>query len=84
MDILPAPSGASKIEVTFHIDASGLVYLSAKDVVTGEVKESEYRSYLKEEPFCDVMLHLQSLKFIDLDILGINNSHSVIEKKLLW
>ena len=41
MDISPAPSGATKIEVTFHIDASGIVYLSAKDVATDEAKESE-------------------------------------------
>ena len=41
MDITPAPSGETKIEVTFHIDASGIVYLSAKDVATEEVKESK-------------------------------------------
>ncbi len=33
--ILPAPRGIPKIEVTFDIDANGIVHVSAKDLATG-------------------------------------------------
>lgn len=48
MDVPPAPRGTAKVEVTFNIDASGVVYMSAKDVATGEEKD------LQEEPYYDV------------------------------
>jgi molecular chaperone DnaK len=34
--ILPAPRGVPKIEVTFDIDANGIVNVSAKDMATGK------------------------------------------------
>lgn len=34
--IMPAPRGVPKIEVTFDIDANGIVNVSAKDVATGK------------------------------------------------
>lgn len=39
--IAPAPKGVPKIEVTFDIDANGIVHVTAKDVATG--KESNIR-----------------------------------------
>lgn len=48
VDVPPAPRGTAKVEVTFNIDASGVVYMSAKDVATGEEKD------LQEEPYYDV------------------------------
>lgn len=34
--IMPAPRGVPKIEVTFDIDANGIVHVSAKDLATGK------------------------------------------------
>lgn len=48
VNIPPAPCGTARIEVIFNIDASGIVYMSAKDVATGEEKD------LQEEPYYDV------------------------------
>jgi len=38
--ILPAPRGIPKIEVTFDIDANGIVNVSAKDQGTGKEQQS--------------------------------------------
>jgi molecular chaperone DnaK len=35
-DLPPAPRGAPQIEVTFDIDANGIVHVSAKDMATGK------------------------------------------------
>src|SRR5690606_11982950 len=40
-DITPAPRGVPQIEVTFDIDANGIVHVSAKDKATG--KEQKIR-----------------------------------------
>jgi molecular chaperone DnaK len=37
--IMPAPRGVPKIEVTFDIDANGIVNVSAKDVATGKEQQ---------------------------------------------
>jgi molecular chaperone DnaK len=34
--IMPAPRGVPKVEVTFDIDANGIVHVSAKDLATGK------------------------------------------------
>ena len=36
VDIPPAPRGVPQIEVTFDIDANGIVHVSAKDLATGK------------------------------------------------
>ena len=36
MDLPPAPRGVPQIEVTFDIDANGIVHVSAKDRATGK------------------------------------------------
>ena len=36
--IPPAPRGVPQIEVTFEIDANGIVHVSAKDMTTGKVQ----------------------------------------------
>jgi Molecular chaperone len=41
-DIPPAPRGMPQIEVTFDIDANGILHVSAKDKNTG--KETRSRS----------------------------------------
>src|SRR6202044_2626457 len=35
-DIPPAPRGVPQIEVTFHIDANGILHVGAKDLGTGK------------------------------------------------
>ena len=39
--IPPAPRGIPQIEVTFDIDANGIVHVSAKDKGTGKEQQSE-------------------------------------------
>lgn len=57
--IPPAPRGVPKIEVTFDIDANGIVHVSAKDLATGKeqsikitassgLSEEEIRKLIKE------------------------------------
>lgn len=41
MGIMPAPRGVPKIEVTFDIDANGIVHVSAKDQATGKEQQSK-------------------------------------------
>jgi molecular chaperone DnaK len=43
-DIPPAPRGVPKIEVTFDIDANGILHVSAKDVGTGKEKKVRIES----------------------------------------
>ena len=40
--IPPAPRGVPQIEVTFDIDANGIVHVSAKDKGTGKEQQSEF------------------------------------------
>ncbi|MGM0576254.1 MAG: molecular chaperone DnaK [Myxococcota bacterium] len=43
-DIPPAPRGVPQIEVTFDIDADGIVHVSAKDKATGNEQSIEIKS----------------------------------------
>lgn len=43
-DIPPAPRGVPQIEVTFKIDANGIVNVSAKDLATGKSKDITIQS----------------------------------------
>ncbi len=40
--IMPAPRGVPQIEVTFDIDANGIVHVSAKDKATGKEQQSNF------------------------------------------
>jgi len=44
MGIMPAPRGVPKIEVTFDIDANGIVHVSAKDQATGKEQQIAIQS----------------------------------------
>ncbi len=44
--IPPAPRGIPQIEVSFDIDANGILHVSAKDKGTGKVAEYPYRSII--------------------------------------
>ena len=43
-DIPPAPRGVPQIEVTFDIDANGILHVSAKDKATGKEKSIQIRA----------------------------------------
>ncbi len=43
-NIPPAPRGVPQIEVTFDIDANGIVHVSAKDVGTGQVQSVQIKA----------------------------------------
>lgn len=40
--IPPAPRGVPQIEVTFDIDANGIVHVSARDKASGKEQQSKY------------------------------------------
>lgn len=42
--IPPAPRGVPQIEVTFDIDANGIVHVSARDKGTGKEQQSELQA----------------------------------------
>lgn len=44
--IPPAPRGVPQIEVTFDIDANGIVNVSARDKGTGKEQQSEFKCFL--------------------------------------
>ena len=44
LGIMPAPRGVPKIEVTFDIDANGIVHVSAKDQATGKEQQIAIQS----------------------------------------
>lgn len=44
--IPPAPRGVPQIEVTFDIDANGIVNVSAKDKGTGREQQSEWLRFI--------------------------------------
>lgn len=44
MGIMPAPRGVPQIEVTFDIDANGIVHVSAKDKATGKEQQIAIQS----------------------------------------
>src|SRR3546814_2501021 len=43
-DLPPAPRGVPQIEVTFDIDANGIVHVTAKDKGTGDRKSTRLNS----------------------------------------
>ena len=43
-DIPPAPRGVPQIQVTFDIDANGIVHVSAKDLGTGKEQKIDIKS----------------------------------------
>lgn len=46
--IPPAPRGVPQIEVTFDIDANGIVHVSAKDKGTGREQQSEWPAFCQQ------------------------------------
>ena len=46
-DIPPAPRGVPQIEVTFDIDANGILNVSAKDKATGKGAEHKNRGIFR-------------------------------------
>jgi len=44
--IPPAPRGMPQIEVTFDIDANGILHVSARDKATGKEKQDHYQGKL--------------------------------------
>jgi len=52
--IPPAPRGVPQIEVTFDIDANGIVHVSARDKGTGKEQQSKYSVRLK----CSLLVHI--------------------------
>ncbi len=83
-DIPPAPRGIPQIEVTFDIDANGIVNVSAKDMATG--KEQSIRitasSGLSQEEIDklvkDAELHAEDDKTIKELVEAKNNADSLI------
>ena len=49
--IPPAPRGIPQIEVTFDIDANGIVHVSARDKGTGKEQQSKPAVYFIVECF---------------------------------
>jgi molecular chaperone DnaK len=65
--IPPAPRGVPQIEVTFDIDANGIVHVSAKDLGTGKVQQIRITasSGLSEEEIQRMVRDAESHKDVD-------------------
>lgn len=46
----PGPKGSVRVEVTFHIDSEGILNLTARDLDTGQLVESQIKMDREEEP----------------------------------
>ena len=71
MGIPPAPRGIPQIEVTFDIDANGIVHVSARDKGTGKEQQSEsFPSHVAWREFKSELLRIQINRWISNDIFG--------------
>jgi molecular chaperone DnaK len=83
-DIPPAPRGVPQIEVTFDIDANGIVHVSAKDLGTGKEQKIriESSSGLNEEEIermvKDAELHAEEDKKLKEGVEARNEADSLI------
>ena len=83
-DIPPAPRGVPQIEVTFDIDANGIVHVSAKDMATGKeqsIKITASSGLSKEEIdklVKDAELHAEEDKTLREKVEVKNNADSMI------
>lgn len=83
-DIPPAPRGVPQIEVTFDIDANGIVHVSAKDMATGKeqsIKITASSGLSKEEIdklVKDAELHAEEDKTLREKVEIKNNADSLI------
>jgi len=82
--IPPAPRGVPQIEVTFDIDANGIVHVSAKDLATGKeqkiriesssgISEDEIKKMVK-----DAELHAEEDKKAKEKVEAVNQADSMI------
>ena len=46
----PGPKGSVRVEVTFHIDSEGILNLTARDLDTGQLVESQIKMDREDEP----------------------------------
>jgi molecular chaperone DnaK len=83
-DIPPAPRGVPQIEVTFDIDANGIVHVSAKDMATGKEQSIQITasSGLSKEDIeklvKDAELHAEEDKKLREKVEVKNNADSLI------
>ncbi len=83
-DIPPAPRGVPQIEVTFDIDANGIVHVSAKDMATGKeqsIKITASSGLSKEEVdnlVKDAEMHAEEDKALREKVEVKNNADSLI------
>jgi len=83
-DIPPAPRGVPQIEVTFDIDANGIVHVSAKDMATGKEQSIKITasSGLSQEEIDklvqDAELHAEEDKTLREKVEVKNNADSLI------
>ncbi|SHJ75686.1 molecular chaperone DnaK [Tepidibacter formicigenes] len=83
-DIPPAPRGVPQIEVTFDIDANGIVHVSAKDLGTGKEQKITITSSTNlseeeiEKKVKEAEMHAQQDKERKEKIEAINNAESTI------
>lgn len=76
MGLPPAPRGVPQIEVTFDIDANGIVHVSAKDKGTGREQQSESMC------LSEVMSRFETLEILSshCDIITHERTHIIIYK----
>ena len=77
--IPPMPAGAARLEVTFRVDADGLLTVSAKELATGLAQHVEVKpSYGLEATDVERML-MESFEFAEQDIAARQLRERVVE-----
>lgn len=85
LDILPAPRGIPQIEVTFAVDANGILSVKAKDVATDNEKEVTITgsSSLSAEDVSKILQDAKDNEESDKAFLALNEAKSEMRYKLL-
>lgn len=83
--IPPAPRGVPQIEVTFDIDANGIVHVSARDKGTGKEQQSKFKLllYLAHLFFCHgfvLMINIFRRSIITVEKTGLSKALSHIQR----
>lgn len=78
--IPPAPRGVPQIEVTFDIDANGIVHVSARDKGTGKEQQSMYIRKLIIIFFCSIVHKLIVFKLFDFNSQLLFNQVAVLAR----
>jgi len=82
--ISPAPRGVPRIEVSFSIDANGILFVNAKDAVTGKHQEMKVNPSggLSDEDIRELVRDARHYKESDLDRMKLIEERNIADQAI--